>query len=105
MCIRDRLFTRATELAPYWEDALHSLRGLPHVIDIRNFGLIGAIELEPMDGEPTKRAFTAFLKAFEKNLLIRTTGDIIALSPPLIISKGQIDELFDGLKDVLSTLE
>ena len=101
----EELFTRATELAPYWEDALHSLRGLPHVIDIRNFGLIGAIELEPMDGEPTKRAFTAFLKAFEKNLLIRTTGDIIALSPPLIISKGQIDELFDGLKDVLSTLE
>ena len=84
----EELFTRATELAPYWEDALHSLRGLPHVIDIRNFGLIGAIELEPMDGEPTKRAFTAFLKAFEKNLLIRTTGDIIALSPPLIISKG-----------------
>ena len=101
----EELLTRAAELAPYWEDALHSLRGLPHVIDIRNCGLIGAIELEPMPGEPTKRAFTAFLKAFEKNLLIRTTGDIIALSPPLIISKSQIDELFDTLKDVLRTLD
>lgn len=101
----EELLTRATELAPYWEDALHSLAGLPHVIDIRNYGLIGAIELEPMAGEPTKRAFTAFLKAFEKNLLIRTTGDIIALSPPLIISKAQIDELFDILKGILQTLE
>jgi len=101
----EELLTRAAELAPYWEDGLHSLRGLPHVIDIRNYGLIGAIELEPMKGEPTKRAFTAFLKAFEKNLLIRTTGDIIALSPPLIISKSQIDEIFDVLKNVLSTLD
>ena len=99
------LLTRASELAPYWEDALHSLKGLPHVIDIRNYGLIGAIELEPIAGEPTKRAFTAFLDAFEKNILIRTTGDIIALSPPLIISKSQIDELFGVLADVLKSLD
>lgn len=99
------LLTRASELAPYWEDALHSLKGLPHVIDIRNYGLIGAIELEPIAGEPTKRAFTAFLDAFEKNILIRTTGDIIALSPPLIISKAQIDELFGVLADVLKSLD
>ena len=79
------LLTRAAELGPYWEDALHSLKGLPHVIDIRNTGLVGAIELEPIPGSPTKRAFTAFLEAFEKGLLVRTTGDIIALSPPLII--------------------
>ncbi|HWU65176.1 MAG TPA: aspartate aminotransferase family protein [Ensifer sp.] len=95
------LLTRAAELAPYWEDALHSLKDCPNVIDIRNVGLIGAIELAPIAGEPTKRAFTAFLKAYEKGLLIRTTGDIIALSPPLIITKEQIDELFGKLRDVL----
>ncbi len=95
------LLTRAAELASYWEDALHSLKDCPHVIDIRNVGLIGAIELEPIAGEPTKRAFSAFLKAYEKGLLIRTTGDIIALSPPLIIEKQQIDELFGKLREVL----
>ncbi len=99
------LLTRAAELAGYWEDALHSLRDLPHVIDIRNYGLIGAIELEPIAGEPTKRAFTAFLNAFENDLLIRTTGDIIALSPPLIISKEEIDFLFDTLGRVLKKLD
>jgi beta-alanine--pyruvate transaminase len=99
------LLTRAAELAPYWEDAVHSLKGLPHVIDIRNLGLIGAVELEPIAGQPTKRAFTAFLKAYEKGLLIRTTGDIIALSPPLIISKSQIDELVSTLGDVLKNLD
>ena len=99
------LFERCAELAPYWQEALHSLRGTRHVIDIRNEGLIGAVELEPIAGEPTKRAFTAFLKAYEKGILIRTTGDIIAMSPPLIISKAQIDELIGTLKSVLDTLE
>jgi beta-alanine--pyruvate transaminase len=95
------LLTRGAELAPYWEEALHSLKGLPHVIDIRNIGLIGAIELEPIPGSPTKRAFDIFVDAFERGLLIRTTGDIIALSPPLIIEKPQIDELINKLADVL----
>jgi len=99
------LFERAAELAPYWQEALHSLRGTRHVIDIRNMGLIGAVELEPIAGEPTKRAFNAFLKAYERGILIRTTGDIIAMSPPLIISKGQIDELLGTLKGVLDTLD
>ncbi|TCP38710.1 aspartate aminotransferase family protein [Rhodovulum marinum] len=99
------LFENAAALAPYWEDALHSLKGLPHVIDIRNMGLIGAVELAPIAGEPTKRAFTAFLDAYEKGLLIRTTGDIIALSPPLMIDKAQIDELFGKLGDVLKALD
>ena len=98
------LFQRANDLAPYWEEALHSLRGLPHVIDIRNMGLIGAVELEPIAGEPTKRAFTAFLNAYDKGILIRTTGDIIAMSPPLIISKSEIDELIGKLGDVLKSL-
>jgi beta-alanine--pyruvate transaminase len=99
------LFERAAELAPYWQEALHSLRGTRNVIDIRNEGLIGAVELESIQGEPTKRAFSAFLKAYEKGILIRTTGDIIAMSPPLIISKAEIDQLIGTLKDVLDTLE
>ena len=99
------LFERAAELAPYWQEALHSLRGTRHVIDIRNEGLIGAIELEPIAGEPTKRAFSAFLKAYEKGILIRTTGDIIAMSPPLIIEKAQIDQLIGTLGEVLAALD
>lgn len=99
------LLTRGAELAPYFEDALHSLKGLPHVIDIRNIGLVGAIELDPVAGQPTKRAFSAFLKAFETGVLIRTTGDIIALSPPLIVEKGHIDQIVGTLADILKTLE
>jgi len=97
----ENLLTRAAEIAPYWEEKLHSLQDCPNVIDIRNLGLIGAIELKPIDGEPTKRAFNAFLNAYNDGLLIRTTGDIIALSPPLIITHAQIDELFDKLRKVL----
>lgn len=98
------LFERAADMAPYWEEALHSLRDAPHVIDIRNMGLIAGIELEPIAGAPTKRAFSAFLKAYEKGLLIRTTGDIIALSPPLIIEKEHIDTIVETLRDVLGEL-
>jgi beta-alanine--pyruvate transaminase len=100
------LLTRGSgELAKYWEDALHSLKDLPHVIDVRNLGLIGAVELEPMAGQPTKRAFSAFVKAFEAGILIRTTGDIIAMSPPLIIEKSHIDTLIGKLGEVLKTLD
>jgi beta-alanine--pyruvate transaminase len=74
------------------------------VIDIRNLGMIGAVELDPIAGEPTKRAFTAFLNAYEKGILIRTTGDIIAMSPPLIVSRAQIDELVGKLGEVLKRL-
>ena len=98
------LFERAAGIAGYWEEGLHSLRGLPHVIDIRNMGLIGAVELAPRAGQPTARAFEAFLKCYEAGVLIRTTGDIIAMSPPLIIEKPQIDQLFGTLADVLKEL-
>ena len=100
----EALFERAAAIAPYWEEALHSLRGLPHVIDIRNMGLIGAVELDPIAGEPTKRAFSAFLAAYDAGILIRTTGDIIAMSPPLIIEKSHIDELIGKLGTVLKSL-
>ncbi len=95
------LLTRAAEIAPYWEERLHALKGLPHVIDIRNIGLIGAIELASIPDAPSTRAYARFVAAFEKNVLIRVTGDIIALSPPLIITRAQIDELFDTLANVL----
>jgi beta-alanine--pyruvate transaminase len=98
------LFERAKALEPVFADALHSLKGEPHVIDIRTIGLIGAVELEPIPGKPTARAFSAFLDAFDHNLLIRTTGDIIALSPPLIVSESQIGEIVDGLRAVIRRL-
>ena len=97
------LFERAAEMAPYWEEALHSLKGAPHVIDIRNLGLVGAIELEPIPGSPTKRAFDIFLKCYEAGALIRTTGDTLALTPPLIIEKEQIDQLVDIIRTELNT--
>lgn len=99
------LLTRGEELSDYWADGIFSLRDHPNVIDVRNLGLIGAIELSPIAGEPTKRAFSAFLEAYEQGLLIRTTGDIIALSPPLIISKSEIDFIFETLGRVLKTIK
>nr|MDJ0937861.1 aminotransferase class III-fold pyridoxal phosphate-dependent enzyme [Kiloniellales bacterium] len=101
----EALFDRAAELSGYWENALHSFKDARHVIDIRNIGMIGAIELEPRPGKPTERAYDAFVKCFEKGVLIRVTGDIIALSPPLIIEKAQIDEIFETLRDVLQHLD
>lgn len=102
---KEGLFHRAKEISGYWEDALHSLKGIKNIIDIRNLGLIGAIELEPIAGKPTARAFSAFLKAYEEGLMIRTTGDIIAMSPPLIIEKSHIDKIVDILRKVLSHLD
>jgi beta-alanine--pyruvate transaminase len=99
------LLTRGAEIGGYFADALHGLRDLPHVIDIRNIGLVGAIELEGIAGQPTRRAFSAFLKAFDAGVLIRTTGDIIALSPPLIVEKSHIDRIVETLRTVLKTLE
>ncbi len=95
------LLTRAARMEKQLEDAAFALQDLPHIIDIRAIGLVAAIELEPIEGEPSRRAFSAFLKAFERGLMIRTTGDIIALSPPLIVSEAQIDEMFGTLADVL----
>ena len=99
------LLTRAAELAPYWEEAVHSLKGLPHVIDIRNIGLIGAIEFEPAPGAPGKRAHARFVEAFNSGLLVRATGDTIALAPPLIIEKREIDELIGVMRKVLQSAD
>jgi beta-alanine--pyruvate transaminase len=99
------LLTRAAELAAYWEEAVHSLKGLPHVIDIRNIGLIGAIEFEPAPGAPGLRAHTRFVEAFKKGLLVRATGDTIALAPPLIIEKSEIDQLIGIMAAALSSAD
>ena len=95
------LFDRAAELAPHFEDAVHSLRDRPHVTDVRNLGLVAGIELEPRPGRPTARAYDVFVRCYEKGVLVRTTGDIVALSPPLVIERGQIDELCETIGGAL----
>ena len=97
----DGLLTRGASMAPVFENALHSLKGVPHVIDIRNIGLVGGIELDPIPGNPGKRAFDAFLECWERGVLIRTTGDTIALSPPLIVESSHIDQMVSTIADVL----
>ncbi len=96
------LLTRAASLEKHWEDAAHALKGTRHVIDIRNCGLIAGIELEPRRGAPGARGYEAFVKAFENGVLIRVTGDTIALSPPLIIEKPQIERIFDTVRSVVA---
>lgn len=98
------LFRRAALLSQPWEDHLHALKDLPNVIDIRNLGLVGAIELAPRDGAPGARAFEAMKRAWDAGLMIRVTGDIIALSPPLIITEPEITEMFHILEQILSEL-
>jgi beta-alanine--pyruvate transaminase len=98
---RENLLTRAATMAQEWEDAVHSLKGLPHVIDVRNCGLIGAVELEPRAGKPGARAFEVFLQCFERGVMVRQTGDIIAMSPPLIIESAHIARLIGVLGEVI----
>ncbi|MGC9368263.1 MAG: aspartate aminotransferase family protein [Paracoccaceae bacterium] len=98
------LFQRAADLSGQWADAAHALADAPNVVDIRTLGLVAGIELAPREGAPGARAFDAMLAAWEKGLMIRVTGDIIALSPPLIVSEGEIGELFSTLKAILRDL-
>jgi beta-alanine--pyruvate transaminase len=97
------LFERALELAPYFEDALHSLRGEPNVIDVRNLGLVGGIELQAREGSAGSRGLEVYQRCFDQGAFVRVTGDTIALSPPLIISKAQIDQLVDHLRDAMGS--
>ncbi|HEY2179676.1 MAG TPA: aspartate aminotransferase family protein [Caulobacteraceae bacterium] len=96
------LFARAASLAPYWEDAVHSLKGGPHVIDARNLGLVGAAELEPREGAPGARAAEVFRRCFDAGVLVRYTGETIALSPPLIIQKEEIDHVVGTLGEAIA---
>jgi beta-alanine--pyruvate transaminase len=99
------LFARAARMAPKLEAALHSLKGARHVIDVRNHGLVGAVELAPRANAPGTRAFDLYLKCWEKGVLVRQTGDIIALAPALIIEEAQIDQIVQTMRDVLASLE
>jgi beta-alanine--pyruvate transaminase len=101
---RDGLFERAASLAPAWQEAVHSLRGSPHVIDIRNLGLVAGIELEPRPGEPAKRAYEVFLDCYQNGVLVRQTADILALSPPLIVEESQIRQKVDALAKALQRI-
>jgi beta-alanine--pyruvate transaminase len=98
---QDGILDHVQSIVAYWEDGLHALRGLPHVIDIRNIGMMAGIELASLDGKLGARTSGVIRQAFDAGLLIRVTGDTIALSPPLIIDKTQIDELFGKLTEIL----
>ncbi|MFM7533203.1 MAG: aspartate aminotransferase family protein [Rubrivivax sp.] len=95
------LLTRAATLQQAWTDAVHSLRGEPHVVDIRNVGLVAGIELAPLPGEPSRRAFGVFLDCWEQGVMLRTTGDTVALSPPLIIETAQIEQIVETVRSAL----
>ena len=92
---------RARAMEPYWEDAVHSLKSAPNVIDIRNFGLIGGIELSSRPGKPGTRAMDVFRRCFDKGVLVRVTGDIVALSPPLIVENAHVDRLIGTLDEAI----
>ena len=96
------LFERAQKMAPVLEDALHSLKGARHVIDIRNGGLAGAVELEPRAGAPGARTFETYIGCWEKGLLVRQAGEIVCFAPALIVEEPHIAEMVDTLRDVLA---
>ncbi len=102
--VAEGLFARAASLSPHFAAAAHALQGRRHVVDIRSLGLVAGIELRPRDGAPGARATEVFQRAFDTGLLVRATGDILALSPPLIVSEGQIDEMFDRVGAILDDL-
>nr|WP_264817034.1 aspartate aminotransferase family protein [Asaia krungthepensis] len=100
----EHLFERAAALTPYFEEAAHSLKGAPHVVDIRNEGLVAGIELAPRQSKTT-RAYEVFERAFNEGLLLRYTGDILAISPPLIIEKNEIDRIFETIGRILKSID
>jgi beta-alanine--pyruvate transaminase len=95
--VKEGLLTRAASLSSAWEQAVHSLRGVPHVIDVRNYGLIGGVELEARQGKPGSRGFDVFIKCFEKGVMVRQSGDTLAMSPPLIIEPKQMERIVETL--------
>ena len=99
---REGLFARAEQLGPYWEEAIHSLRQAPNVADVRSIGLVGAVEFTPLEGRAGARGNDVYRRAFAEGLLVRVTGDTVALSPPLIISETQIDELVEKLGNAIA---
>jgi beta-alanine--pyruvate transaminase len=101
----EALFERSADLQGYWEDALHSLKGKRHIVDIRNMGIVAGIELKPRADAPGKRGMELFHKCFDNGLLVRATGDIIALSPPLILDKSHIDEMMGRIGELVEQID
>ncbi len=98
----EKLFERTAALEPVWADAIMSLKGLPNVLDIRTVGLVAAIDLASIPDGVGKRAYDAMDRGFrDHDLMIRITGDTIAVTPPLVISEDQIDELVDKLRKII----
>jgi beta-alanine--pyruvate transaminase len=100
--VQEKMVERVKELAPYWENAVHGLKGTKHVIDIRNFGLAAGFTIEAAPGEPAKRPFEVAMKCFAKGVYVRYGGDTIQLAPPFIIEKAEIDRLLSVLADALA---
>jgi beta-alanine--pyruvate transaminase len=101
----EKLFENAKSLSPYFEQGVHSLKGLPNVIDCRNLGLIGAVELAPRPGKPGERGYEAFEKCWDKGVYVRPIGDALAFCPPLIAQKKHLDEMFGTVAEVLRDLK
>ena len=100
----ERLFERSRSLETYWAEAIHTLCDQNHVIDCRTFGLVAGIELSPRPGGPGKRANELFANCFDNGLLVRATGDTIALSPPLIVEKSQINQMINIISDSIKRI-
>lgn len=96
---QENLFQKAIDLEPYWQEALFSLRDLPNVIDIRTVGLVAGIQFAAHADGVGKRGYEVFRECFEKGLLVRASGDTIALSPALIVEKAEIDRMMELLAD------
>jgi beta-alanine--pyruvate transaminase len=95
---------RARAIEPVWQQAAHAMRDMPGVVDVRDIGLIAGIELSPRAGAPGARAMEVFRRCFDAGLLIRVTGDIVALSPPLIIEERHVDRMFQTLSETLRAI-
>ncbi|GAB5387392.1 MAG: aspartate aminotransferase family protein [Alphaproteobacteria bacterium] len=100
----DGLFDRAAEMAPYFEQAIHGMKDAPYVKDIRNIGMMGAIELEPRPGADHHRAYETMRGCWDRGVMIRVTGDTIALTPPLIATKEHIDQILSTIREVLGVV-
>jgi beta-alanine--pyruvate transaminase len=102
--VAEKLEQRAARLSDHFEQAAHTLKGIPFVKDIRNIGLVAGIELEAAPNKPGARAFATYLKCYEMGVLVRYTGEIIAISPPLTIEKNEIDRIFSCVAEALTSL-
>ena len=104
LLVKEQLPQRVARLAPYFEEALHQLKGLPHVTDIRNFGFAGALQLQAYEGEPLRRPFEVAMHMWQKGFYVRYGGDTVQLGLPFVIEKDQIDSLLSALGDTLSEM-